>query len=229
MEGGYGRRDALKLGILGGTFDPIHLGHLRLAEEVGEDFGLEKVYLIPAAIPPHKEGKPVTPFHHRFEMTRIAAEESPLLEALDLEGRREGLSYSIDTLEEFHRLFKGDLDLYFILGMDAFLEVGTWKEYGRLFDYANFIVISRPGFQYGEIGPYLSALGIEFQTGNERNTFIVSSHNRLIYKKATLIDISSTEIRAKVAGNKSIRFLVPERVRGYIIEKGLFKDHGGSQ
>jgi len=218
----------LKLGILGGTFDPIHLGHLRLAEEVGEDFELEKVYLIPAALPPHKGGKPVTPFRHRFEMTRMAAEESPLLEALDLEGRRRGLSYSIDTLREFHSLIEDHLELYFILGMDAFLEIGTWKEYRNLFDYAHFLVISRPGFQYEEIGPYLSSLGIGFKGGNNKDTFILSSGNRLIYKRATLIDISSTEIRAKVAGNKSIRFLVPERVRRYIIEKGLFKDHGGS-
>jgi len=223
-----GRENTLKLGILGGTFDPIHLGHLRVAEEVGEDFELQKVYLIPAALPPHKEGKPITPFHHRLEMTRIAAEESPLLESLDLEGRRQGLSYSIDTLREFHRLHAGHLDLYFIVGMDAFLEIGTWKEYGNLFHYANFLVISRPGFHHEEIGDCLSTLGIDFRPGDEKTSFIVSSGNRVIYKRATLIDISSTEIRKRVSRNKSIRFLVPEKVRKYIIQKGLFRDHGGS-
>ncbi|MBW2063446.1 MAG: nicotinate-nucleotide adenylyltransferase [Deltaproteobacteria bacterium] len=227
-KGQLGRENTLKLGILGGTFDPIHLGHLRVAEEVGEDFELQKVYLIPAAVPPHKEGKPITPFHHRLEMTRIAAEESPLLEALDLEGRRQGLSYSIDTLREFHRLYGEHLDLYFILGMDAFLEIGTWKEYGNLFHYANFLVISRPGFHSEEIGAYLSTLGMDFRPGGEKTTFIVSSGNRVIYKRATLIDISSTEIRKRVSRNKSIRFLVPEKVRKYIIQKGLFRDHGDS-
>jgi nicotinate-nucleotide adenylyltransferase len=160
----------LRLGILGGTFDPIHLGHLRLAEEVGEELKLETVYLIPAASPPHKERRPVTPFHHRFAMTQLAAGGSPLFKATDMEGRREGLSFSIETLGEFHRLHREDLQLFFIIGMDAFLEIESWKEHSRLFDYAHFVVIQRPGVPAGELGPFLEHLEVWLDRGTRSYT-----------------------------------------------------------
>jgi nicotinate-nucleotide adenylyltransferase len=219
----------LKIGLLGGTFDPIHLGHLRLAEEVGEALRLENVYLIPAAFPPHKETKPVTPFTHRFAMTQLAARESPMLEATDLEGRRQGLSYSIETLREFHQLFKSDLELFFILGMDAFLEIQSWREYQKLFDYAHFVVIKRPGVSSERLEPFLLSLGVDFKGEGSGETFVFPSGHLLIYKEATLMDISSTYIRERVAEGKSIRFLVTEKVRAYIMEKGLYRRHGLSQ
>jgi nicotinate-nucleotide adenylyltransferase len=214
----------LRVGILGGTFDPVHLGHLRLAEEVGEELNLETIYLVPAASPPHKGKKPVTPFHHRFAMTRLAAGESPLFKATDMEGRREGPSFSIETLREFHRLHREDLQLFFILGMDAFLEIESWKEYSRLFDYAHFVVIQRPGVPAGELGSFLNHLGVGFRRKNE-GTFVAPSGNMLIYKEATLMDISSTGIRRRVAEGRSVRFLVSETVRLYILEKGLYQGH----
>ena len=216
----------MKLGILGGTFDPIHFGHLRLAEEVGEDLELEKIYLIPAASPPHKSKSPVTPFFDRLTMTRMAAEASPLFETLDLEGRRRGHSYSIETLREFHRLFGSDLDLFFILGMDAFLEIETWKEYRNLFDYAHFVVINRPGTPDGALDAFLASLGVGFSGHKGGNGFVAPSGNLVIYKKATLMDISSTGIRERVAQGKSIRFLVPESVRAYLLTKGFYTKHG---
>ena len=219
----------LRLGILGGTFDPIHLGHLRLAEEICEDLELERVYLVPAALPPHKDNRPITPFHHRLEMTRMASGESPILEVQDLEGRRQDLSYSIETLRQFHQLFRSGLDLFFILGMDAFLEIKTWKEYNKLFDYAHFVIIKRPGIQSEELEPFLLSLRVGFKREGKENVFISTSGNSLIYKKSTLMDISSTHIRERVAKGKSIRFLVPEPVREYIIEKGLYRIHGDSQ
>ncbi len=227
----HGRRfegggEHLKLGILGGTFDPIHFGHLRLAEEVGEELELEKVYLIPAASPPHKKKRPVSPFCDRLATTRKAAEASPLLEAMDLEGRRQGHSYSIETLREFHRLYGPDLELYFILGMDAFLEIGTWKEYKNLFDYAHFVVINRPGVSGEVLDSFLSSFGVDFTRQNDHNRFAAPSGNLLIYKKITLMDISSTGIRDKVSKGKSIRFLVPESVMAYIKAKGLYTAHG---
>ena len=218
----------MRLGILGGTFDPIHLGHLRLAEEVGEDLRLEKVYLIPAAMPPHKERRPITPFHHRLRMIQMAAQDSPLLEALDLEGRRQGLSYSIETLRQFHELFGPDLELFFILGMDAFLEIETWRDYKRLFDYAHFVVIQRPGVPSGELKSFVRSLGLNVPENEEEKAIILPSGYSLIYKEATLMDISSTMIREKVLAGKSIRYLVPEAVRTYIIENGLLGIHGVS-
>ena len=218
----------MRIGILGGTFDPIHFGHLRLAEEMCEEMELEKVYLIPGASPPHKRRRPVTPFNDRLAMTESAAEGSPLLEALDLEGRREGMSYSIETLRELHGLFKPDLNLFFLIGADAFLEIMTWKEYESLFDYCNFVVMKRPGFPVKELESFVLSLGVGLMPGKERNSFISPAGNSLIYKEAAFLDISSTSIREDVRRGKSVRFLVPESVRSYIVEKGLYITDGNN-
>ena len=223
------KRGLLRLGILGGTFDPIHLGHLCLAEDVGDELGLESLYLIPAALPPHKEKRSISPFHHRLEMTRLAAGESPLFEAFDLEGRRGGISFSIETLREFHKLFQPKLELFFIIGTDAFLQIETWKEYQRLFDYAHFVVIERPGVESERLEPFLNTIGLGFEKKEGKGmTYVAPSGNLLIYKIATLMDISSTSIRERVAEGRSIRFLVPESISEYILEKGLYKVHGDS-
>jgi len=214
-----------RLGILGGTFDPIHYGHLRLAEEVGESLNLEHLYLIPAALPPHKGHKTVSPFHHRLEMTRVASAESPLLKVLDLEGRREGFSYSIETLKAFHAMFQPDPDLHFVLGMDAFLEIETWKDFRSLFSYAHFVVIKRPGFPSDILESFLPTLGVSFEKRGQGNRFLAPSGYEVIFMEATLMDISSTKIRENVAAGKSIRFLVPEAVRSYIRNNTLYRSH----
>jgi nicotinate-nucleotide adenylyltransferase len=212
----------LRLGILGGTFNPIHFGHLRIAEEICEELDLDKVLLIPGSLPPHKDNTKLTPFHHRLAMTRMAAESSPLLEVLDLEGRRAGLSYSIETLREIHRIYDPGLELFFIIGMDAFQEIKTWKEYKHLFRDANFVVIKRPGLSFDRLRPFILSLDVGFQEGKDINTFVVPSGNLLIYKETTMLGISSTAIREMVGRGRSIRFLVPDRVRSYILEKGLY-------
>jgi nicotinate-nucleotide adenylyltransferase len=224
-----GKERLLKLGILGGTFDPIHLGHLRVAEEITEKLNLEKLLLIPSAVPPHKGTKPVTPFEHRLAMTQLAAQESPKFEALDLEGRRQGFSYSVETLRELHQNFGPDLLLYFIIGMDAFLEIKMWKEYERLFEYAHFVVITRPGSPSRELEPFLLSLDIGFTPSNEEGTFLHPSGNKIFCDQTTHMDISSTQIRERMMAEKSIRFLVLESVRSYIIEKELYKTHAGSR
>jgi nicotinate-nucleotide adenylyltransferase len=214
-----------RLGILGGTFDPIHYGHLRLAEEVGESLNLEHVYLIPAALPPHKGQRRVSPFQHRLEMTRIASAESPLLKVLDLEARREGFSYSIETLKIFHGMVQPDLDLHFVLGMDAFLEIETWKDFRNLFNYAHFVVIQRPGFPSDILESFLPTLGVSFVKKGAGHGFVAPSGYEVISMEATLMDISSTKIREKVAEGKSVRFLVPEAVRTYIENNHLYRSH----
>jgi nicotinate-nucleotide adenylyltransferase len=216
----------LRLGILGGTFDPIHLGHLRAAEEIGEALNLEKVYLIPSASPPHKAGEPVTSFQHRWAMVHLAADASPRLDAMDLEGRRPGLSYSIETLREFHSLFGPAPDLFFILGVDAFLEIRTWKEYRDLFDYAHFVVIRRPGYSMDSLGPLLLDLGLEGHPGGRTDQYTAASGKQLLLMTTTLMDISATRIRQMVASGRSIRFLVPETVQAYIRQEELYRDHG---
>jgi len=219
----------LKIGILGGTFDPIHLGHLGVAEEICEDMGLAKVYLVPAALPPHKDMRPVTPFRHRLTMTRIGVEPSPLLEVLDLEGRRQGLSYSIETLREIRDLFDGQVEVFFIIGMDAFLEIKTWKEYRQLFEHAHFVVIKRPGASSEKLEPFLVSLEAGFEKGVAQGTYTAATGNRLIYREATLMDISSTLIRARVAAGRSIRFWVPAAVQDYILQQGLYRIDEGNR
>lgn len=212
----------MKLGILGGTFDPIHLGHLRSAEEIGQHLALEKVYLIPSALPPHKTGNPVTPFHHRLAMTRLGTDCSHLLETMDLEGNRPGFSYSIETLQELHQVFGPKTDLFFIVGMDAFLEIKTWRNHKCLFDYAHFVVLSRPGCRNNGLEAIFSDLDIRASKMRTGNIFVAPSGKSIILITSTLMEISSTNIRNMVKEDKSIHFLVPETVRAYIIEKGLY-------
>jgi len=215
----------LRIGILGGTFDPIHLGHLRSAEEMCQHLDLELVYLIPSASPPHKTKEPVISFKHRLAMTRLASDSSPLLETMDLEGRRAGHSYSIETLREFHRIFPPNPEFFFIMGMDAFLEIKTWKEYKYLFDYAHFVILARAGFQSHNLMSVLSELdaGIK-RKKDESDLFVAPSGKTVMLIRAAVMDISSTRIRTMIKENRSIRFLVPESVRTYIAEKGLYRN-----
>jgi nicotinate-nucleotide adenylyltransferase len=212
----------LKLGILGGTFDPIHLGHLRSAEEIGQHLALEKVYLIPSSLPPHKTEIPVTPFHHRLAMTRLGTDCSALLETMDLEGNRPGFSYSIETLQELHQIFGPEPDLFFIVGMDAFLEIKTWRNHKHLFDYAHFVILSRAGCRNQGLEAILSDLEIKGSKRGTGNLFEAPSGKSITLITSTPMEISSTKIRNMVKEDKSIHFLVPETVRAYIIKKGLY-------
>jgi nicotinate-nucleotide adenylyltransferase len=215
----------LKVGILGGTFDPIHFGHLRSAEEIREELNLEKVYLIPSASPPHKTRSAVTPFHHRLTMARLAVGDSSVLDVLDLEGKRPGLSYSIETLKEFYDLFTPEPELFFILGLDAFLEIKTWKEYKNLFKYSHFVIIQRPSYKAEKLESFLLGLPVGVNKTDSPGVFSTPSGKTLLLMSPTLMDISSTHIREMVRQGKSIRFLVPESVRKYINQKGLFTSH----
>jgi len=212
----------VKLGILGGTFDPIHLGHLRAAEEIAEELALQQVYLIPSGVPPHKPQAPIAGFSHRFEMVRLASEISPLLAVWDLEGKRTGLSYSIETLKVFHSSFGAALELFFIIGTDAFIEIKTWKEYQNLFRYASFVVINRPGYTAKRFLAFLDSLNAGFTWNPQKKCFCHPSGTILLKRDTTLMDISASRIRKMVNKGKSIRFLVPEVVREYIEKVGLY-------
>ena len=212
----------MRLGILGGTFNPIHFGHLRAAEEIGESLGLETGYLIPTGMPPHKSPHPLADFSHRLEMVRLASTISPLLEVWDIEGKKPGFSYSIETLQVFHSSFGSQLELFFILGTDAFFEIKTWKEYLSLFRYASFVIINRPGYTTEDFFAFLDSLNAGFKWDPERECFCHPSGTILLTKHTTKMDISASRIRETVAMRKSIRFLVPEAVRKYIEKEGLY-------
>lgn len=213
----------MKLGLFGGTFDPIHWGHLRSAEEVAESFGLDRVYFIPASIPPHKRGETTTPAEDRLKMVRLAIAGNRRFAVSTIEIKRAGVSYSIDTLRAFNaRKRRGD-SLYFIIGLDAFREIGTWKEFRELFSLCHFIVTSRPGNQ--DKDP-LKGTGIAvkklFCYDLRQKNYRHRSGHRIFYIELTDIAISASEIRTLVKQGKSIRYLVPPAVEKYIKRRGLY-------
>jgi nicotinate-nucleotide adenylyltransferase len=212
-----------RLGLFGGTFNPIHYGHLRAAEEVCEALALHRLWFIPAGHPPHKTTPAITPFEVRLEMSRLAVGDHPVMSVSDLEGRRPGRSYSIETLRQIRREVGPAWELYFILGLDAILEIATWKDYKDLFTLSHFVVLDRPGYDrqrlgkvlLGEVHPLFRPLQME------RSFQHPSGHN-VVLQETTLMDISGTGIREMVHHGRSIRYLLPEAVREYIITHKLY-------
>ncbi|MBW1990019.1 MAG: nicotinate-nucleotide adenylyltransferase [Deltaproteobacteria bacterium] len=211
------------MGILGGTFDPVHLGHLRAAEEAAEALGLDEVAFVPARKPPHKPGEPTASPEDRLEMARLAVVGRPGFFASDMELFREGPSYSLDTLRVLGKERPGT-DLYFLLGTDAFVEIHTWHRWEELFSHAHFVVLTRPPRAAEDVAPYVeqTLAGLFSAEGGEWRH--KASGNRLIPLSVTALDISATAIRGLLARGKSIRWLVPEPVRDYIILRKLYTD-----
>jgi nicotinate-nucleotide adenylyltransferase len=215
--------DNVRIGVFGGTFDPIHLGHLRLAEEARESFDLRTVYFIPSANPPHKGSASVSQAHHRLNMVEMAVADNPGFEVSDLECRRAAASYSVETLQNLHAEMGGQAELYFLVGLDAFQEIHTWHEYKRLFDLSHWVVFQRPGA--GSMGK--EALPEEIRDRFRRDPSVPCYEHpsgcRIYFYHFRNLDISGTEIRAKVGRGLSIRYLVPEAVGSYIHRNGLYK------
>jgi nicotinate-nucleotide adenylyltransferase len=213
----------MKIGLFGGTFDPIHWGHLRSAEEVSEAFGLDRVYFIPASIPPHKRGQTTTPAQDRLQMVCLAVSGNGRFGVSTVEISRRGVSYSIDTVREFDAKKREGDSVYFIIGLDAFREIATWKDFAAIFPLCNFIVTSRPGSK--ESDP-LKGTGVavkklfcyDFKQKNYRHR----SGTRIFFIELTDIAISASEIRTLVKHGKSIRYLVPSSVERYIKRHGLY-------
>jgi nicotinate-nucleotide adenylyltransferase len=212
----------MRVGLFGGTFNPIHLGHLRGAEEIRETFDLEKVIFIPAAIPPHKGMGGMMDASHRLEMVRLAVSTNPYFSVSDIELERSGKSYSIDTIRHFREIHQGPL--FFILGRDAFLEIETWKEFKTLFSLCHFIVMARPGSEEKGHGSALpGGLTPYFKYHPAAEAWVHASGNNLSLKEITFLDISSTKVRLLMERGESIRYLIPTEVEAYIREKGLYQ------
>lgn len=198
----------MNVGILGGTFDPIHEGHLTAAAAVTRQLSLDRVLLLPSRTPPHRAMEPRASIYHRFAMTAMAAAERNLIVS-DLELRRDGPSYTARTLEALHGEGLQPSQLYFITGSDAFAEVETWFDYPRLLTLAHFVVVSRPG------APRPADLISDFAISTPTTTNVISV-------EATTPDVSSTEIRRRVGAGESIDGLVPASVAGHIRRHGLY-------
>jgi nicotinate-nucleotide adenylyltransferase len=215
----------MRIGLFGGTFDPIHWGHLRSAEEVREELLLDRVIFIPTAIPPHKQGQTITPARDRLAMVRLAVKKNPGFAVSTVEIRRRGPSYSIDTLRHFASKHNGQDAYYFILGIDAFHDIGSWKDFKQLFSFCDFVVTSRPST--GDANPLRRApVAVRnlFCYDSKKKTYRHRSGAYLHFVKLTDIAISASEIRRRVASEKSIRYLVPLEVEAYIYKRGLYRD-----
>ncbi len=200
-----------KLGISGGTFDPIHNGHLMIAEKVRELFRLDRVLFIPTGRPPHKKGLEVTEAVHRMNMVRQAVDSNPFFCALDIEITRPGFTYTVDTLEQLREMYGGRTRFFFIVGADVVYDLPNWKDCRRVFSLCEFVAVYRPGNRRED----------DFNKEIQR---LRQEYGAVIHVAAIpAMEISSTDIRKRVKEGRSIKNLVPESVERYIISNGLYK------
>lgn len=195
-----------KLGIIGGTFNPIHIGHLIIAESVREAYELDHVLFIPARIPPHKKAERASALH-RLEMTRLAVMTNPNFSVSDMEMKRTGPSYSIDTIRELRKLHGDSVELYFIAGTDTIQDLPNWRKVEEVLTLCNFIGATRPDGteiidniveQFGELGKKIHQL------------------------RVPEVEISSTDLRNRLHSGKSVRYMIPQTVIEYIRQNGVY-------
>ena len=212
----------MKIGIFGGTLNPIHFGHLRTAEEVREAFSLDKVLFVPSAFPPHKRKEDMETPQQRIEMTRIAIAGNPYFDFSDMEVKRGGVSYSVDTVDEAKKNLP-EAEIYFILGVDAFFEIDSWKEYRRFLSLCNFIIVTRPGYEKKSLGESLPLeVRSDFCYDAAKGCYCHTSGHSLNFLEVTLLDISSTDIRKRLKSGRSVKYLIPHAVEEYIKKHGLY-------
>jgi nicotinate-nucleotide adenylyltransferase len=198
-----------RYGIMGGTFDPIHYGHLVAAEEARAVLDLEHVFFVPSGRPPHKRKRPITKAEHRYLMTVLATATNPAFKVSRIDIDRPGYSYTVDTIASFREKLGPDSDLCFITGADAIMEILSWKDVDSLFASCFLIAATRPGYD-------LSQLRCQFGKMWQRYK------NRIKILEVPALAISSSEIRRRVSADEPIRYLLPEGVASYIYKHGLY-------
>ncbi len=207
------------VGVLGGTFDPIHIAHLAVAEEAREALGLERILFIPAAMPPHKVDRPVSEPHHRLAMVELAIADNPAFEASRVELDRSGPSYTVDTLERLAATAVTDAesgqdgerrDLVLIMSAEAFRDLRSWRRPQRILELARLAIVPRDGFPDAS----RAFLAEHFPGFEDRASFLRGPRLRL----------SASELRERAANGRSLRYLVPDAVAAYIGDHGLYSD-----
>jgi len=196
-----------RVGIMGGTFDPIHIAHLVAAQEAAIDARLDEVIFIPARQPPHKTGEPLTDAQHRLAMTIAAVAENPVFSVSTIEMDREGPSFTVETLRQLQAT---DVELFFIVGMDSLADLPTWREPSAIVELAEVIALYRGGWDSVDLGKLESQLP--------------AAKGRVRVVAMPALDVSSTDIRRRVATGKPVRYLVPDSVIDYIARNGLYRD-----
>ena len=220
----------MHIGLFGGTFNPVHIGHLRAALEVKEGFDLDEVILIPAALPPHKMPGEVADAADRLHMLNLALEDTSGLKLSDVELKRSGPSYTIDTVQHFKQTLPDQSRIYLIMGMDAFLEIDTWKSYDELLLQIPFIIINRPksgsatnDFGWKFMENYLtSKISTDYVFSESQSCYRAKNKQPIYVFEVTSLDISSTRVRNLINEGRSIGYLVPQKVEEFIDSKGLY-------
>ncbi len=200
---------SLKIGICGGTFDPIHLGHLAIAELVRCELNLDKVLFIPSGMPPHKDINLITDPINRLNMVKCAVSENPYFEASDIEVKRKGYTYTVDTLNELHKIYPPDTIFYYIIGADVVMDLLTWKRSEEVFALTKFVAVMRAGYLDKDFNNRINVL-------RQKHSLDITSI------EAPLIEVSSTFIRERTSKNKSVKYLVSECVEEYIKKNKLY-------
>lgn len=215
-----------RVGLLGGTFDPVHNGHLAAARAAQHTLGLDIVRFIPSARPPHRPDSPIASEYHRLQMLRLAVEDPAVAksevqwEVSDLELRREGPSFTYDTLSALHAEGLTPLQIFFIIGADAFAEIATWSRYPAVLDAANFAVVARPGFTLESLRQQLPSVAPRMVSSFN---FADLAQPRVVLIESSTPHISSTDIRRRAAAGDDLDGLVPSRVAAYIAQERLYR------
>jgi nicotinate-nucleotide adenylyltransferase len=216
----------MRLGVFGGTFNPIHFGHLRAAEEARQSVGLDKVLFVPSASPPLKSDA-LADIEQRYIMTAAAVASNRHFRISDVELRRAERSYTVETARALSVEYP-EAELFFILGVDAFMELPMWRDPDELINLIDFIIIGRPTMRFADLAgsPYIDVSGEKLdgldRGANAMLTTELSGGRSAVLLGAPLLDISSTAIREHVREGRSIKYMLPERVESFIITHGLY-------
>lgn len=211
METYKSKLNKKRYAIMGGTFDPIHYGHLAAAETVRETLKCDRVLFIPSGNPPHKKSRVLTDSVHRYAMTLLATSDNPYFEVSNIEINRTGYSYTLDTVKELKAHYGENIELLFITGADALLEIETWYKVDELLKLCSFVAVTRPGYDKSKLEQKLQ----ELQSKYNGTLFITDVPG---------LNISSTDLRRRIIQGASIKYLVPEAVESYIQKHGLYKE-----
>lgn len=216
----------MHVALFGGTFNPIHYGHLRVAEEVREVIRAHKIVFIPTALTPHKAPQDITPAAIRLEMLELAISDNPGFEVSDIEVKRGGKSYTVDTVKSIQSAEK-DIEVSLIIGADSFNEIGTWHRVEELMGLVNLIIVRRAGHPLSELQEVMPVeLAKKFWYDAEKSVHVSPEGRTITYLPTTLMGVSASQIRRLVAAGRSIRYLVPSVIERYIAEKGLYTGPG---
>jgi len=225
----------MRTGLFGGTFNPVHTGHITISEEIKAVFGFGRMIIVPSSVPPHKRSVDIADADHRFEMTLRAFGTKSGYSVSDVEIKRRGPSYTVDTVDHFKKNLKTGDELYFLLGMDAFLEIDTWMSYTALFARVPMVVMTRPGYGNGDkngpdeprhdiLGDFIrQKISAGYYLSKSKDAYEHESLRPIYLSHITPVDISATDIRDRIRKGKPVKGLIPESVEAYIMEKGLYQ------